>query len=132
MSRENIEGVRRAFEAFAEGGREALAEFWDPEIELWLPPDLAQAGTYRGHAEVLGWMREWAEAWEEIDYTPEEFIEGGDGIVVGVLYDGRGRGSGVRVKRTFWFVMQFRDGKLWRWQVHEDRARALEAAGLSE
>ena len=51
-----------------------MVDFWDPEIELWLPSGMIQAGgTYRGREAVLGWMKEWAEAWEEIEYTPEEF-----------------------------------------------------------
>jgi ketosteroid isomerase-like protein len=73
MSEENVELARRGFEAFARGGRDAVVELLDPEIELWLPSGLIQAGgTYRGHEAVLGWMKEWAEAWEEIEYKPEE------------------------------------------------------------
>ena len=30
---------------------------------------------------------------EEIEYTPAEFTEAGDAVVVGVLYEGRGKGS---------------------------------------
>ena len=76
-----------------------MREFGDPEIELWLPSGLIQAGgTYRGHAEVLDWMKEWVDAWEEIHYTPGEVTEAGDSVLVRVLYDGRGKGSGVRVE----------------------------------
>ena len=41
-------------------------------------------------------MTEWAEAWDEIDYKPQEFTKAGDSVLVSVLYDGRGKGSGVR------------------------------------
>jgi uncharacterized protein len=132
MSRENVEVVRRAFEAFAREGPAAVVEFWDPEIELWLPPDVPQAGTYRGPAAVLHWMKEWAEAWEEIDYTPEEFTEAGDSVLVSVLYDGRGKGSGVKVEGRFWYLITLRNGKTVRWELYPERAHALEAAGLSE
>ena len=102
MSQKNVEIVRRAFEAFAQAGPEAVIEYADPEIELWLPSGLIQAaGTYRGRPAVLDWMREWAEAWEEIDYTAEEFTEAGDTVVVSVLYEGRGKGSGVRIEGRF-------------------------------
>src|SRR5215207_5569745 len=85
MSQENVERARRGFEAFARGGPEAVVDFWDSEIELWLPSGMIQAGgTYRGREAVLGWMKEWAEAWEEIEYRPEEFTETGDAVVVGV------------------------------------------------
>ena len=133
MSQENVEIVRRAFEAFAREGAAAVVDFWDPEIELWLPSGMVQAGgTYRGHAAVLEWMKEWAEAWDEIDYKPEEFTEAGDSVLVSVLYDGRGKGSGVRVEGRFWYVMKLRNGKLLRWELYPERSQALDAAGLRE
>jgi ketosteroid isomerase-like protein len=133
MSQKNVEIVRRAFETFAQEGPEAMVDFWDPEIELWLPSGMIQAGgTYRGHEAVLDWMKEWAEAWEEIDYTPEEFTEAGDSVLVRVLYDGRGKGSGVRVEGRFWYLFKLRNGRLLSWRLYPERAQALEAAGLSE
>ena len=77
-------------------------------------------------------MKEWAEAWEEIEYKPQEFTEAGDAVVVGVLYDGRGKGSGVRTQGRFWYVFKYRDGTLWRWELYPERTQALEAAGLRE
>ncbi|HSE47183.1 MAG TPA: nuclear transport factor 2 family protein [Gemmatimonadales bacterium] len=95
MSQETVEMVRRAFETFAQEGPEAMVDFWDPEIELWMPSGLIQAGgTYRGHAGVLDWMREWAEAWEQIDYTPEEFTEAGDSVLVSVSTRDAARAAG--------------------------------------
>ena len=133
MSQENVESVRQAFATFAKEGPEAMVDFWDTEIELWLPSGMIQAGgTYRGHAAVLNWMKEWAEAWEEIDYKPEEFTEAGDSVLVSVLYDGRGKESGVRVEGRFWYLITLRDGKTVRWELYPDRTQALEAAGLSE
>ena len=133
MSQENVEVVRRAFEAFAAQGPQAMVDFWDPEIELWLPSGLIQSGgTYRGHAAVLDWMKEWAEAWDEIDYTPEEFTEAGDSVLVRVLYEGRGKGGGVRVEGTFWYLLKLRNEKLLSWRLYPEKAEALEAAGLSE
>jgi ketosteroid isomerase-like protein len=133
MSQENVERARRGFGAFAQGGPEAVVGVLDPEIELWLPSGMIQAGgTYRGREAVLGWMQEWAEAWEEIEYTPEEFTDAGDAVVVGVLYEGRGKGSGVRTEGRFWYVFKYLDGRLRRWELYPERAQALEAAGLSE
>jgi ketosteroid isomerase-like protein len=133
MSQENVEIVRRAFETFAREGPAAVVDFWDPEIELWLPSGMVQAGgTYRGHAAVLDWMKEWAEAWDEIDYKPEEFTEAGDSVLVSVLYDGRGKGSGVRVEGRFWYLITLRNGKTVRWELYPEGTQALEAAGLRE
>ena len=133
MSEENVEIVRRAFETFAQEGPEAMVDFWDPETELWMPSGLVQAGgTYRGHRAVLDWMKEWAEAWEEIDYTPEEFTEAGDNVLVSVLYNARGKESGVRTEARFWYLLTLRNGKTVRWELYPERAQALEAAGLRQ
>ncbi|MGH2965429.1 MAG: nuclear transport factor 2 family protein [Solirubrobacterales bacterium] len=133
MSEENVEIVRAAFAAFAQQGPDGLVDSWDSEIELWMPSGLIQAGgTYRGKAAVLGWMREWADAWEEIDYTPEEFTEAGDGVLVTVLYEGRGKASGVRIDGRFWYLFTLRKGKVVRWELYPEKVQALEAAGLRE
>jgi uncharacterized protein len=132
MSNENVEIVRQAFAAYASGGPEALAEFWDPEIEVGVPPELAQAGTYRGRKAVLAWISEWSEAWERIEYTPEEIVGDGDTVVITVLYDGVGRGSGLKIDGRFWYLNRLRDGKIVYVRLYGDRNEALEAAGLSE
>jgi ketosteroid isomerase-like protein len=133
MSQENVESARRGFEAFAQGGPEAVIDLCDPQIELWLPSGLIQSGgTYRGREAVLAWMKEFAEAWDEIEYKAEAFTDAGEAVVVTVLYDGRGKGSGVRTQGRFWYVFKYRDGRLKRWELYPERTQALEAAGLSE
>jgi ketosteroid isomerase-like protein len=132
MSQENVEVVREAFAAFARGGPEALAVFWHAEIEVEVPPGLAETGTYRGREAVLAWMSEWSEAWERIEYTPEEILGNGDTVVVTVLYDGIGKGSGLKIVDRFWYLLRLRDGKIVSIRLYGDRNDALEAAGLRE
>jgi ketosteroid isomerase-like protein len=127
MSQENVETIRRAFDAYAQNGAEAIAEFWDPEIEVKIPTDLAQTGTYRGRDAVLGWMSDWDEAWEEIDYTASELRDAGDAVLATVAYDGRGQGSGMRIQGTFWYLMELRDGNVLKLRLYGDEAEALEA-----
>ena len=45
---------------------------------------------------------------------------------------GRGKGSGVPVEYRFFGVWTFRDGKVIRYKGFNERAEALEAAGLRE
>ena len=52
--------------------------------------------------------------------------------VTGVLYEGRGKGSGARTEGRFWYVFKYHDGRLRRWELYPERAQALEAVGLSE
>jgi ketosteroid isomerase-like protein len=106
MSEENVEIVRQAFAAFSREGPEASASFWDPEIGVGVPPELAQAGTYRGRDAVLEWISEWSDAWDRIEYTAEEILENGDSVVVTVFYDGVGRGSRIENRRPILVPVQ--------------------------
>jgi ketosteroid isomerase-like protein len=132
MSQENVEIVRQALAAYSNGGPEALADYWDPEIEVGVASELAQAGTYRGREAVLAWMSEWDEAWERIEYTPEDIVGNGDTVVVTLLYDGIGKGSGLRIDGRWWYLIRLRGRKIVSLGLYADRNEALEAAGLSE
>src|SRR3954470_22705163 len=132
MSQENVELVTQAFAALSEGGVQAMASYWDPEIEVTVPPELAQAGTYRGTDAVTGWISGWSEAWEQIEYTPEKMVERDDTVVVTVRYAGVGRGSGMRIEDRFWYLLRLRGGKVIYLRLYSNEAEALAAAGLSE
>ena len=62
----------------------------------------------------------------------EEVIEDGDDVVVGVHIKARGQGSGVEADVRFFAQFKVRDAQVVYIYDHEDRAEALEAAGLSE
>ena len=55
MSQEDVEVIRRAFDAFNRGGVDACVSegVWSPEI-VWdvTPSGIPGLGTYRGHGEV--------------------------------------------------------------------------------
>ena len=64
---------------------------------------------------------------------PEDLIEvGEDRVVVLLRLHMRGKGSGVAVEAQTINVWTVRDGKAVRPAVHNDKAEALEAVGLSE
>ena len=73
-----------------------------------------------------------AEAFDEFSLRGEEFIDAGDQVVVRVVSEGRGAGSGAPVTGTFWFVYGVRGGKLATIDMYATREEALEAAGLKE
>ena len=60
MSQENVEMVRRAYEAFNRGGVDAVISegIWLPEI-VWdaRPTGIPGLGVYRGHEEVKSFLR---------------------------------------------------------------------------
>jgi ketosteroid isomerase-like protein len=134
MSKENVERLRGAFEAFLAGKSEFGAELLDPEVE-WdateLPiPDIND--VHHGPEAVQEFWRQWLAAWEtvQIDY---QLVDAGDSVVA--LIDQRmiGRSTGIEVPfGKYAQVYTFRDGLIVHWKAFISQADALEAVRLSE
>ena len=129
MSRENVEIVRRAFEASTRRDNEAALRLYDPEVEIY---GLVDGAVYRGLTSIQTYFRDWFTTWNELSYEAEEWIDAGDDVIVGLHAEARGRQSGVPVERREWHVWTLRGSKLWRLRVYATKAEALEAVGLSE
>ena len=134
MSQENVEVVRHALEAWGRGDREAAADLLDPEVEWRMPPNIPEAGTYRGRDEVVQRLDEFLDAWDALAVTVEKLMDAGDRVVALVRYSGRGRESGIEIGgvSTDAQVWTLRDGKALKVELYAGTADALEAAGLSE
>ena len=133
MSEENVElrneAVRRLFAAF-EDEDDAFRAALHPDIE-WYPIEENRTPT-RGIDAAVWNRNQWLDTWEEHQLHVEEVIEDGDDVVVGVHITARGQGSGVEADVRFFAQFKVRDDKVVYIYDHEDRAEALEAAGLSE
>jgi hypothetical protein len=121
------DAVRRFFEAF-EGEDEAFRAALHPEIE-WYPIEENRTPT-RGIDAALWNRNEWLATWDEHRLGVDEVIEDGDDVVLGVHIRARGRGSGVEADVRFYAHIKVRDRKVAYIYDHDDRAAALEAAGL--
>jgi ketosteroid isomerase-like protein len=128
MSQENVEMIRRAYEAYVRGD-------WDEALAV-LSPDIVykpvqEAAVHGADAVRASWER-WESDWDTLDMTSEETIDAGDHVILTILFRGRGRGSGIEVEARYFQVFTLRDGLTVRWEEFADRAEALEAVGLSE
>jgi ketosteroid isomerase-like protein len=132
MSENNVDVVRRAAEAFNEGGLTAVSVFFDEEIVFEEPPEQPAPRVARGVEEVLRVFGEFEEAWAWHRTEPEEIRAiNSDQVLLFTVEHYRGR-DGVEVSAPWGAIFTFRDGKIVRWQGFWDRGNALEAAGLSE
>jgi ketosteroid isomerase-like protein len=138
MSEENVEIVRRAFDAVARRDTEAVLALYDPEVE-WdssrsplTRVDGKSWRVFRGHEGLRHYFRERMEAWETVGDDCEELIDAGDQVISVVTSRGRGRVSGIDVEARMARVWTIRGGKVIRVVWFETRAEALEAAGVSE
>jgi ketosteroid isomerase-like protein len=129
VSPEDLEVVRRAYEAFARGDIDGLLEhFVTPDVEWRTTPQVMFGGTHRGVDEMRDRMADWTGPFEEFTTEVEEMIDAGVHVVVCHRMRGRGRDSGVEVDLRLWQVVSVRDGKLVRMHDYSSRAEALAAA----
>ena len=140
MSRENVEAVRRAFEATNRANMrdpqalEAVAsEYWASDVVIEEDPEFPGAGVYRGVPAVSRRFAEYYEMLGNLDLDVDRVLDGADGRVVAVFRAaGRGGQSGVPVERELAFALRVRDGRATHIRLYLDVAEALEAVGLRE
>jgi len=137
-----VELYREVVEGFLSGSAESDWEAWlamigqtlDPAIE-WdaseaVVPDLV--GVYRGKDAVIGWWRQWLDAWETVEFD-YQLVDAGDRVVLLLDQRMRGRSTGIEVSLgKYAHVATFKDGRIAQWKVHRSQAKALEAAGVKE
>jgi ketosteroid isomerase-like protein len=131
VPRENLEIVRRGFDAFNEGGVEGILPFIHPEFEATTPPNLAsEPDTYRGHDGIRRWFDSFDEVMEEIRWDAHGFQEVGDRVVVEFTLRARGKTTGLDFGQEAVMVWTLRDGRAIRVETLDDAIAA--ATGSSE
>jgi ketosteroid isomerase-like protein len=133
MSRENVEVVRRAFEAFRANDFEAWFATLSPNIKVF--PNPREPGAkphYEGREGALEYIRDWYAGWDEYVVEPTQFIEAGDYVVVAARETGTAKQSGIRVEEEFSHVFGLQNGQIVEWRQFGPLKEALEAVGLRE
>jgi ketosteroid isomerase-like protein len=131
MSRENVEVVERAFEAFDRGDFDAVLALCDEDIVISQPRELPGAPPIlHGHAGVLESFELWPEQWDDFRLEILDMRDLGSHVLVSARTFGRGKQSGIEVEARFTFVFTLRNGKLSEWQLFLREEEALEAVGL--
>ena len=131
MSQENLEALRCAYDAWARGDF-SRRELFDRNIEGVWAAELPDPHVDKGLEALFASSREWLSTWEEFRLEAEAFLLAQDKVVVLVVLRGKGKGSGAEVATRAAHVWTMRRNKAIRVEAYMDRARALEAAGLSE
>ena len=134
MSQENVEVVRKAFDAFRRGDVEAVLRLAEENVAIMQAPELPGLPTERrGHAGVLAAFANWPDQWDDYAIEVREVIaDPGDYVVVGTRERGRGQQSGVEVVAEATFVFTVRDEKITELRTFVHERQALEAVGLRE
>jgi ketosteroid isomerase-like protein len=98
VSQQNVEMIRRGYDAWNRGDVEAIVGVMDPQVQFRGHPRLPEPGPYVGREAVKRWFENARDAWETISVRPVAFEDADDRVVVLVSIAGRGRGSGVEVQ----------------------------------
>ena len=131
MSPNNLDILRAAYEAEPDG--EDVLQYLDPAVELYPGIETPDQDTrYVGHD---GWKEFISDAiggWQAVVIEPSERLEAGENRILAIdnwLFRGR---DGIEIEWELPTLYTFRDGLIVRIDGFTDRAKALEAAGLSE
>ena len=132
LSEENVDAIRAVYERWGEGDFEAGLDLLDPHAVLVHDPEFEAGGPSYGINAITEFTRGMLEAWTRFTISAEEVIPARDSVLVGVHQRGVGRASGVPADLHYFMVWTFRGHKVVRFESIRVRAKALEAAGLSE
>ncbi len=130
MSRENVEIARRGWEAYERGDLSAAIADISSDVVTYTP--MPVRGTYHGREGMLQGLLDWAESFDDLVITAEEYIDAGDKVVVRTRQRASGVGSGARVETDIWYVYTVHAGKVVRIDIVQNRSEALKAAGLRD
>ena len=119
--------LRRGYEAFNEGGVDAIVERLAPEIQVHDRESSPDRGTYHGPGGIRELFEATTEAFDELLLEPEEFIDLGDHTIVLVRQHVRGRRSGAEFVGRIAHVWTMQEGRAIDLRICRDREQALKA-----
>src|SRR6267378_3871092 len=98
VSDEHLEVMRTWADSWNRVDLDAFADLYEANAELITDPSWMEAGPIRGRAAVRGWYEGLKESWEGRDAVVlRELFEAGDKVVARVLWQVRGRTSGIEM-----------------------------------
>jgi ketosteroid isomerase-like protein len=132
MSKDNLQLIQEAFDAYFRGDEPALLAVVDPDIVVTQLADQPDNQHYRGHDGLVQAMSDWVGSWDDYSIEVLGMNELNDHVLVSCRQRGRGKGSGIAIEHDVHFLFTFRGGKLTRWQMFHTERDASEAAEVPQ
>jgi ketosteroid isomerase-like protein len=127
-----VEVVRRHSEAWNRRDLMTLFALWRSDAEIdWSRSRGPLKGVYRGHRELETFWSEFWSTFEVVELELSNFRQTGPYVVASNTAHMRGR-DGVEVIARSTSVFTVENGQIARSRMFQERAEALEAAGLRE
>jgi uncharacterized protein len=122
----DVERLRAIYEAFNEGGVDAILARLAPEFQVRDRESSPDRETRHGKEGVKQLFDSYMEAFDALRLDPEEFIAAGDQVVVSLRQRARGKGSGAEVAGRIVHVWCIREGAPLELRIFGDKQQALE------
>ena len=126
-----LEVVRRAYDAFARGDWEAAFADVDPDVVYEFPEGAFPEGsTFSGREAIVALWQRLSETFSDWRSVPESYYELGEHVLVFVREMGKGGVSDADFVEELAHILTFREGRIVRFRVFRDRARACRELGF--
>lgn len=127
----HIDRVRRGYAALDRGDIAAATQDWADDF-VWEGPgsaDLPMGGQHAGRAAAVGVLQRAAAAWDEFRFSPEEFFENGETVVV--LGHSEVRKGGVSATTPVVHIWRWHGEQIKRFQFVTDTLQLARLLGLA-
>jgi ketosteroid isomerase-like protein len=131
MSQENVEIVRRMYEARDGGDAEGLLACFHPEVVLDARVRI-DSGIVQGREEAGRIIGEWVGAFDDWREEIHEIRDLGSQVLVVATQRGHAKGSGIEVVSRYALLYKVEGGQITRLAMFDAEAEALAAAASQE
>jgi uncharacterized protein len=124
---QNVDIVRRGYDAFGRGDLDSLLALFDENIE-WIssgPADLPTAGTRRGREQVRDFFKAVNDVFDIQRFEPQTFIAQGDRVVVLGEDSSRVKATGKIIDGQWAHVFTLDGGKIVGFREYVDTAAVV-------
>lgn len=133
-TQQNVEIVRRGYEAFGRGDLDALLNLLDEQVE-WQTPgpaDLPTAGQRKGHDQVREFFGTMNQMFEIQRFEPRTFVAEGDRVIVLGEDTSRVTSTGRMLDQRWAHVFTVRNGKVVAFEEYLDTAAVVAELRLAQ
>jgi ketosteroid isomerase-like protein len=132
MSQENVEVVRRMYEAFHGGDIEAALGQLAADVLVDASNARPDVPVGKGPEHMRSVVATWVSAFDDWSEEIEEFRDLGSRVLVLSVQRGRGRGSGVEVESRYAMLYEVHGGRITSVRMFRGLGEALRHTGAGE
>lgn len=131
MAEDDVEVVRRAYDAYARGDLAAAGSAYSEDTVWDVSRFRPDEGIHSGLEELAKYLASWRATWTDHSFSLQRAVDAGDRVVAVIEESGKGKSSGAPVTIRYGQVITVRDGKIVETVVYRDPDDAFDAAGLA-